>query len=620
MQGEQQRDVRERAVGTGSGGRRARGSRGPGSRPRARAVQCPSAAGRSGPSRPLSPCTCAATERSRTRGPSAPRCTGTSPCPANSSTRRRSPWSSRSSGCRRRCDADELELGRGECEQQGDRVSWPGSQSRMIGVGFMPPVSRPARPRSAGKVARRASSRRAPRRRRPGGAPRHAAAARGSRARVRREGVARGRAVDDVDPRRRRSRDLSPVLVEHGTLGAQRDRDEPARRHDLVLEAVDDQQVGLDRDRACGRGVQGEERGLVGRLEDDVVRNLELAEHGAFDLARRQELVRAGHDDDLVLAVCRDEDQREPGAAGTLQVELDAGRVEVREGLVGLGVVADRADEPNRRAEPGCGDGLVRALAARKPVEGGRGERLAGPRQPVDLRDEVEVDRADDGELGAELRRRWRGARRELDRAGSRGDRTARPKASRRRSSTASGRWTRGLPARGRRRRARGRPRRPGAPRRARRRGRAQAPSRRARRRSARRTTSGSRPSRPRARAGSGRAAAPARTSAVSTRSAARRSAAWRLPGVVGSGSPRAHRSSSRQNASDETSSATSCEIRRRPVTPSPACSAIRIAQSGRVSVGVVTPQPRQAGSSGGAACGRRRPVPGRRADAPAGA
>ena len=69
------------------------------------------------------------------------------------------------------------------------------------------------------------------------------------------------------------------------------------------------------------------------------------------------------------------------------------------ERLVGERVDADRADHPHVRAEPRRGDGLVRALAAGEALERRAGDRLPGPRQPLDARDEVEVDRPDDGEL-----------------------------------------------------------------------------------------------------------------------------------------------------------------------------------------------------------------------------
>ena len=83
-----------------------------------------------------------------------------------------------------------------------------------------------------------------------------------------------------------------------------------------------------------------------------------------------------------------------------VEVELDAGVVKADERFIGERVVADRADHPHARTEPRGRDRLVRALPARHAQEVVTGERLPRPRQPLDARDEVEVDRADDGELG----------------------------------------------------------------------------------------------------------------------------------------------------------------------------------------------------------------------------
>ena len=59
------------------------------------------------------------------------------------------------------------------------------------------------------------------------------------------EGVAGGRAVDRVDGRRLGAGDLLPVLEQHRALGAERDRDEAvAAPQRLELVAVDDREVG----------------------------------------------------------------------------------------------------------------------------------------------------------------------------------------------------------------------------------------------------------------------------------------------------------------------------------------------------------------------------------------
>src|SRR5207247_562089 len=125
------------------------------------------------------------------------------------------------------------------------------------------------------------------------------------------EGVSGRGPVDDRDRGRRRARDLAAALEERRALRAVGDRDELAVRDDLVLEAVDDQQVGLHVDRPRGRGVEREERRAARRGEHHLVRHLELAENGALDLARGEPGVRTRDDDDLVLTVRVDEDQRD---------------------------------------------------------------------------------------------------------------------------------------------------------------------------------------------------------------------------------------------------------------------------------------------------------------------
>ena len=66
------------------------------------------------------------------------------------------------------------------------------------------------------------------------------------------EGVAGGGAVDDLDLRRRRARHLLAVLEQDRALGAERERDETVgARERLELEAVDDGEVGVDRDPAA---------------------------------------------------------------------------------------------------------------------------------------------------------------------------------------------------------------------------------------------------------------------------------------------------------------------------------------------------------------------------------
>ncbi len=213
------------------------------------------------------------------------------------------------------------------------------------------------------------------------------------------ERIAGAGAVDRDDLRGRGARDLAAVLVEHRAVGAVGHRDELSALHDLVLEPVHDEQVGLEVEHPRRRGVQREERRLLGRGENDLVRDLELAEHRPFDGPWCQLGVRAGEDGDLVLALHVHVDQGNPGLALALELELDAGGDEPAERLLGERVVPDGADHLHLRAELRRRDRLVCAFAAGVAAELARRDRLAGPRQALHARDEVEVDRPDDGEL-----------------------------------------------------------------------------------------------------------------------------------------------------------------------------------------------------------------------------
>src|SRR5207237_1167337 len=79
------------------------------------------------------------------------------------------------------------------------------------------------------------------------------------------------------------------------------------------------------------------------------------------------------------------------------RVEPHAGLLELAKRLAAEVVVAHARHEPDVGAQPRRRDRLVRALPAGHAVEGGAADRLPRPRQPLDARDEVEVDRADDG-------------------------------------------------------------------------------------------------------------------------------------------------------------------------------------------------------------------------------
>ena len=279
--------------------------------------------------------------------------------------------------------------------------SWPGSQSRTIGVGVIFEYrvylagARQRRLRAETGRSERAGGTGALERGTPLAALEQADDEAG------RERVAGGGAVDGVDGGRGGSGDLSPVLEERGAVGPVGDGHELPGGDDLVLEPVDDQQVGDDVDRPRGRRVEGEERRVPRRSVHDLVRHLELAEHRSASEVGAHVRVRAGHDDDLVLTVVGDEDQRDPRRPGVLDRELDARFAEAGERLVGERIGADRPDHAHTRAETGRRDRLVRPLAAGEAPEARPRDRLAGTGKPFDARDEVEVDRPDDGQLDA---------------------------------------------------------------------------------------------------------------------------------------------------------------------------------------------------------------------------
>ena len=144
--------------------------------------------------------------------------------------------------------------------------SWPGSQSRMMGVGVM----RRVLPASSAAVGREGC---APRREAASAPAAHARASASPRSRPSSSETTRQRgervtgcgAVHSLDARGGRARDLDAVLEERGSLGAVGDGDELSPRDDLVLEPVHDQQVGLELDRTGGRRVERQRRTRSGR-------------------------------------------------------------------------------------------------------------------------------------------------------------------------------------------------------------------------------------------------------------------------------------------------------------------------------------------------------------------
>ena len=305
-------------------------------------------------------------------------------------------------------------------------------------------------------------------------------------------------------------------------------------------------------------------RGLDGR-----VRDLQLAEDrivlGKRDLP--QVAVRARRDDDLRLTGGVDEDQRDARRLVRLcELERDAGVRSPASASSAIGVSTDRADHRHLRAEPRARDGLVRALPAGKARERRVGHGLARAREALAARDEVEVDRPDDGDARRQAGERAQvvhrrpeervlqveepGPQRRAVRSGveARRRREAFERAHEHRELEVD----RGDAVRARAERPLGRGR---------------ASTRRARPLRGPRTTTGPPPAPARARGGTAKAAAPARRARsrpdpphVGAPLDARR--AW--PGIA---SPLPHRSSSRQNASAAASHARSCPTRRRAVS-----------------------------------------------------
>ena len=159
--------------------------------------------GSAGPSRPDSPWTCAAVRSLPPSGASAPAATGTSRAPGElehvERVARRLVERLVAGDGR---DRAQLDLGRGEREQDRDRVVVAGvavDDDRACSQ-----AARPPRRRSGSDAARRAGRRRARPRRRRGGAPRAVAALEQRDDEAGGEGVAGGGAVDGFDRRRRR--------------------------------------------------------------------------------------------------------------------------------------------------------------------------------------------------------------------------------------------------------------------------------------------------------------------------------------------------------------------------------------------------------------------------------
>ncbi len=152
----------------------------------------------------------------------------------------------------------------------------------------------------------------------------------------------------------------------------------------------------------------GEADGVI----DGAKRNFELHDdsvgfakewRGGVNVFRREEIVRAFHDDDAILAAWLDEDGSDAAGnafgnanvAGVNSLGLkifDRGRAEE--------VAAYFGNHSNRSAAEASGYGLVRAFAAKAEVEFFAKDSFAGTREDVVERGEVNVGAADNGDEG----------------------------------------------------------------------------------------------------------------------------------------------------------------------------------------------------------------------------
>ena len=128
-----------------------------------------------------------------------------------------------------------------------------------------------------------------------------------------------------------------------------------------------------------------------------------LAKRAGGDLAGIRRGVGTGRQHDRVLATFVDGDDGDAGgAAPAVDVgEIDAGRQEFAERDLADVVVADRADEAHLGPGAPRGERLVGALAAGDQRIIGTPHSLARVRRARHPADEVDIDRAEDGDHGS---------------------------------------------------------------------------------------------------------------------------------------------------------------------------------------------------------------------------
>ena len=374
-----------------------------GSRRRGRRPARAEGSGSSGPSRPVSPCTCAAVRSSRRSGASAPAATGMSVLPAISSVTSAlrvvlsSVWFPATV-------VTPISSTSGEASARRIAIasSWPGSQSMTIGVLTA----------SASTSSAVGSEVWAPKREAASAPAAHARRSDSSRARPSSSETTRqavnaspaASAVDRLDRGRLGPRHLLPVLEQHGALGAERETDEAARLAErLELEPVHDRQLGRRRAVARRRRVEKEARRELGRPRDRLGRDLLLAQHrvGIAELEGRRAAARRSRPGATTIVVSP--------AASTVMSAMPVGasftshRSSTSASRSPASACSASSSRPTQPTSATSAPSRAAATAWFAPLpparaRSGAGHRLARTRQPLRPHDEVEVDRADDGE------------------------------------------------------------------------------------------------------------------------------------------------------------------------------------------------------------------------------
>ena len=284
--------------------------------------------------------------------------------------------------------ADELDLRRGEREQDRDRVV-------VAGIAVEDDRRRCHAPSIASTSADVGSDGCAPSREAATAPAAHARASASSRGRpsssdtTRQAANASPAAVPStpVDERRHGAGDLDAVLEERRPLRAVRDGDELPARDDLVLEPVHDQEVRFEVERRAPARRSARRTPPCApprRTTSSGTSSWQSTAPAGETAAHRG--VRAGDHDDLVLAVLGDDDRGDPGRAAPLELELDAGREQARRAPRRRAgprrprprAAPARRGAPRRRpGSPPCRPGSARRRTRRPSRRGAAGARPA---------------------------------------------------------------------------------------------------------------------------------------------------------------------------------------------------------------------------------------------------